>query len=83
MKNITQNVSKINKQGDDQDMSLPNNQPIILRIQCIECTDLKNVESFGGKNDVYVILTWSGSKFKSDVKHEAGIINYIFSLIFI
>ena len=47
-------------------------EDITLYIKRIECNDLKNVESFGGKNDVFVIIEWGGKTYKTGVKEETG-----------
>ena len=47
-----------------------------LVVKKIECKNLKNVQkrcfNFLDKNEVFVTLDWSGSKFKTVVKHKAG-----------
>ena len=43
-----------------------------LKVERIECNDLKNVELFNDKNDVFVTLDWRGTKFKTIVNGEAG-----------
>ena len=43
-----------------------------LLIKKLECVDLKNLEIFLDKNDVFATLQWSGATYKTDVKREAG-----------
>lgn len=43
-----------------------------LKISKIVCTNLKNVESMGGKNDPFVIATLQSQSYKTDVAEEGG-----------
>ena len=36
-------------------------------VQKIECSNLKSVETFGGKNDVYVVMKWNDATIQTEV----------------
>lgn len=44
----------------------------VLHIKSLECDNLKNVETFGSKNDVYVLFDWCGAKYRTYTQDNIG-----------